>query len=50
MRPSPSIYARMETAHSLLSEGFQQILAGFARMVDSKMDVFHLFPNFQRLA
>ena len=46
MRPSPSIYARMETAHSLLSEGFQQILAGFARLLDPKTDVFQLFPNF----
>jgi len=46
MRPSPSIYARMETAHSLLNEGFQQILAGFARLVDPKTDVFQLFPNF----
>lgn len=46
MRPSPSIYARMETAHSLLSEGFQQMLAGFARTFDPKTDVFQLFPNF----
>ncbi|MEO7658657.1 MAG: hypothetical protein ABIV48_03490 [Pyrinomonadaceae bacterium] len=47
MRPSPSIYARMETAHSLLSEGFQQILAGFARLLDPQTDIFKLFPNFQ---
>lgn len=47
MRPSPSIYARMETAHSLLFEGFQQILAGFARLLDPETDVFELFPNFQ---
>ena len=47
MRPSPSIYARMETAHSLLYEGFQQILAGFARHLDPETDVFELFPNFQ---
>ena len=47
MRPSPSIYARMETAHSLLFEGFQQILAGFARHLDPETDVFELFPNFQ---
>lgn len=46
MRPSPSIYARMETAHSLLNEGFQQILAGFARLLDPETDVFELFPNF----
>lgn len=47
LRPAPSIYARMETAHSLLSEGFQQILAGFARLLDPETDVFRLFPNFQ---
>lgn len=47
LRPTPSIYARMETAHSLLNEGFQQILAGFARLIDPKADIFKLFPNFQ---
>lgn len=47
MRQSPSVYARMETAHSLLHEGFQQILAGFARLLDPESDVFELFPNFQ---
>ena len=47
LRPSPSIYARMETAHSLLNESFQQILAGFAGLLDPKTDVFSLFPNFQ---
>ena len=47
LRPSPSIYARMETAHSLLNESFQQILAGFAGLLDQKSDVFALFPNFQ---
>lgn len=47
MRPSPSIYARMETAHSLLNDGFQQIVAGFARVLDPEADVFELFPNFK---
>ncbi len=46
MRPTPSIYARMETAHSLLKEGFEQILAGFARLIDPEVDVFELFPDF----
>lgn len=46
MRPSPSIYARMETAHSLLKEGFQQILAGFAKLIDPDADIFELFPTF----
>ncbi len=46
LRPSPSIYARMETAYALLNEGFQQILAGFAKMLDPDSTVFELFPNF----
>ena len=46
MRQAPSVYARMETAHSLLNEGFQQMLAGFARLIDPSTDVFKLFPNF----
>lgn len=46
MRPSPSIYARMETAHSLLKEGFQQILVSFARIIDPETNIFELFPTF----
>ncbi len=46
MRQTPAIYARIETAHSLLSEGFQQMLGGFARSIDPQNDVFSLFPNF----
>lgn len=47
LRPSPSVFARMETAYSLLTDGFQQILAGFARLIDPEIDVDTLFPNFQ---
>jgi hypothetical protein len=47
IRPSPSIYARMETAYALLKEGFEQMLAGFARLVDPDADMFELFPAFQ---
>lgn len=46
IRPSPSIYARMETAYALLNEGFQQMLAGFARLIDPRSDIFEIFPNF----
>ena len=46
MRQAPSVYARIETAHSLLNEGFQQMLAGFAKLIDPNTDVFKLFPNF----
>lgn len=47
LRPAPTIYARMETAHSILSEGFQQMLTGFARLMDPKADGLVLFPNFK---
>ncbi len=47
VRATPSVYARMETAHSLLNDGFQQILAGFARVLDETTDVTTLFPAFR---
>ncbi len=47
VRPSPMIYARMETAYSLLNEGFQQILSGFARLIDPKVNNVDLFPTFK---
>lgn len=47
VRPSPTVYARVETAYSLLNEGFQQILASFAAVLGSNATVFSLFPNFQ---
>ncbi|MBV9216504.1 MAG: hypothetical protein JO053_10025 [Acidobacteria bacterium] len=46
VRPAPTVYARMETAYSLLNEGFQHMLADFARLIDGESDVFSLFPNF----
>ena len=48
MRPTPSIYARMETAHSLLNDGFQQILAGLTRIIYPETDIVDLFPEFQK--
>ncbi len=47
IRPAPSIYARIETAYALLSDSFQQILAGFARLVEPGVAVSELFPNFK---
>ena len=47
VRPSPSVYARVETAYSLLSDSFQQILAGFAHIIDPDVSPYDLFPNFQ---
>lgn len=48
LRPATSIHARMETAHSVLNESFQQIVADFARRIAPELDVFALFPNFQQ--
>jgi hypothetical protein len=47
LRPVTTIYARNETAYALLTEGFQQILAQFARHVDPEVDMFDLFPSFK---
>ncbi len=47
LRPPTSIYARIETAHSLLTDGFQQLLAGFAKEFDPATDVYEMFPGFR---
>ena len=47
LRPAPSIYARTETAYALLHDGFQLILAGFAKIVDPAVDVLSVFPEFK---
>lgn len=46
IRPTLSIYARIETACALLSDSFQQILAGFARLIDPAIEASAIFPNF----
>jgi hypothetical protein len=48
VRPAPSIYARIETAYSLLNDGFQHILTGFARVIDPNITSGELFPTFNR--
>ena len=47
LRPAPSVYARTETAYALLHDGFQLILAGFAKIVDPSADLFTVFPEFK---
>lgn len=47
VRPPPSVYARIETAYALLSDSFQQILAGFARLREPDISITELFPNFK---
>ncbi|HKX84405.1 MAG TPA: hypothetical protein VJL58_09305 [Pyrinomonadaceae bacterium] len=46
VRPAPTIYARIETAYSLLNDGFQHILTGFARVIDPNVKNGDLFPAF----
>lgn len=46
IRPSPTVYARVETAYSLLNDSFQQILAGFASLIDPNAQPAAIFPNF----
>jgi hypothetical protein len=45
LRPAPTVFARMETAHSLLFDGFEQILAGFVRLVDPSAKLYTIFPR-----
>ena len=47
IRPAPSIHAKVETAYSLLNDGFEQIIAGFARLIEPGIVVTELFPNVQ---
>lgn len=45
--PPTSVFARTETAYSLLLDSFQQILLDLARTVDPKATLFDFFPRFQ---
>lgn len=47
VRPAPSVYARIETAYALLNDSFQQILTGFARLIDPEISMLDLFPAFR---
>ena len=47
VRPAPSIYARIETSYALLNDSFQQILTGFARLIDPSISMLELFPAFK---
>lgn len=46
VRQAPTLFAKVETAYSLLIESLQQSLAGFARLEDRNLTVYDLFPNF----
>lgn len=47
IRPAPSVYAKMETAFSLLNDSFQQTLVSFAQLIEPNIEPSQLFPNFQ---
>ena len=45
--PPTSVFARTETAYSLLLDSFQQILLDLARTIDASATLFDFFPRFQ---
>jgi hypothetical protein len=47
VRQTPLIYAKVETAHGLLNDCFQQIIVNFAQFIEPQIDPSQLFPNFQ---
>lgn len=46
LRPTPTVYARIETAHSLLNDSFQQTLVNFAQLIKPEIKGEEIFPNF----
>lgn len=46
LRQTPVIYARIETAYSLLNDSFQQTLVNFARLIKPEITGEEIFPNF----
>lgn len=47
IRPTPSVYAKIETAYSLLNDSFQQTLVNFAQVIEPEIKAEELFPNFK---
>jgi hypothetical protein len=47
IRPAPQIYAKIETAYSLLNDSLQMTLVNFARLVDPEIEPTEIFPNLQ---
>ncbi len=46
IRPTPSVYAKVETSYSLLNDSFQQTLISFARLLDPLIEPSTIFPDF----
>jgi hypothetical protein len=47
IRPTPLIYAKIETAYALLNDCLQLTLINFAQLVDGQVDAVEIFPNLQ---
>lgn len=47
IRPTPLIYAKIETAYSLLNDSLQLTLVNFAQLIDHSIDPTDIFPNLQ---
>ncbi len=45
IRTTPSVYAKIETAYSLLNDSFQLTLISFAKLVDPTIEPEKIFPN-----
>ncbi len=46
IRPTPAVYAKVETSYSLLNDSFQQTLISFARLLEPSIEPSAIFPNF----
>lgn len=47
IRQTPLVYAKIETAFSLLNDSFQQTLLTLAQLIEPTIEPTALFPNFQ---
>ncbi len=47
IRPTPLIYAKIETSYSLLNDSLQLTLVNFAQLIDQTIDPTDIFPNLQ---
>jgi hypothetical protein len=45
MRSTPLIYAKIETAFSLLNDSFQLTLINFAQLIDPNIETYRVFPK-----
>jgi hypothetical protein len=47
VRPTPVIYAKIETSYSLLNDSLQLTLVNFAQLIDRDVEPIDIFPNLQ---